>query len=88
MFQAIIDAFIDIVLFVPRWIFKLNVDVIEVLLGWLPVIDIQDPAVLASGIPGDVLYFTTMMELPYGLAAAGSALFARFVLRRIPLIGG
>lgn len=88
MFQAVIDALIDIVLFVPRWLFSLVVDVLEMLLTWIPEIDIQDPATLASGIGGDVLYFTTMMELPYGLTAAASALFARFVLRRIPFIGG
>lgn len=88
MFQSLIDALIDIVLFVPRWLFSLMVDVLELLLNWLPAIDIQDPASLSSGIGGDILYFTTMMELPYGLTAAGSALFARFVLRRIPFIGG
>lgn len=88
MFQSLVNAFIDIVLFVPRLFFSLFVDVIELLMSSLPVIDIYDPATLSSGIGGDILYFTTMMELPYGLTAAGSALFARFVLRRIPLVGG
>lgn len=88
MFQAIIDALIDIVLFIPRWMFSLIVDLLEILLSWIPAIDIHDPASLSSGIGGDILYFTTMMELPYGLTAAASALFARFILRRIPFIGG
>ena len=88
MLQALLDAWMDIILFVPRILFSAAVDAIEFMMTWLPVIDIQDPASLSSGIGGDILYFTTMMELPYGLTAAGSALFARFVLRRIPFIGG
>lgn len=87
MFQAAIDALINIVFFIPRWLFSVVVDVLELLLSWIPEIDIQDPATLSSGIAGDILYFTTMMELPYGLTAAATALFARFVLRRIPVIG-
>jgi hypothetical protein len=88
MFQAVIDALIHIVLFVPRWLFSVVVDLLELLLSWLPEIDIHDPATLSSGIGGDILYFTTLFELPYGLTAAATALFARFVLRRIPFIGG
>lgn len=88
MFQAVIDALINIVLFVPRWLFSIIVDVIELLMSWIPEIDIHDPASLSSGIGSDILYFTTLMELPYGLTAAATALFARFVLRRIPFIGG
>lgn len=88
MFQAVLDALIEIVLFIPRWIFSIIVDQLEAFLAWIPEIEIVDPATLASGIGGDVLYFTTMTEVPYGLTAAFTALFARFVLRRIPFIGG
>lgn len=88
MFQALIDGFIDIVLFIPRWLFSLVVDVLEMFLSWIPAIDMIDPSSAASGLGSDVLYFTTVMEVPYGLAAALSALLARFILRRIPFIGG
>lgn len=88
MFQALIDGLIDIVLFIPRWLFSIVVDLVELCLSWLPDIDINDPASLASGLGSDVLYFATVTEVSYGLTAAFTALFARFVLRRIPFIGG
>ncbi|WP_100638140.1 hypothetical protein [Marinobacter salexigens] len=88
MFQSFLDALIGIVLFIPRWLFSVVVDILELFLSWIPVIDMVDPVSASSGLGSDVLYFTTVMEVPYGLAAALSALTARFVLRRIPFIGG
>jgi len=85
MFQDLIDALIDIVLFVPRWLYAQIVDVVLLFLSWIPEIDIAD--VSGSGFGSDILYFTTIMEVPYGLTAVSTALFARFVLRRIPFIG-
>jgi len=87
MFQDIIDALIDIVLWVPRWLFSLIVDVLEMVIAWIPEIDMLDPSTVSSGMTSDMLYFTSLMEVPYGLTAIGTALFARFVVRRIPVIG-
>lgn len=37
--------------------------------------------------PSSVLFWTDMFQVPFGLAVMVAAMVARFVLRRIPLIG-
>lgn len=87
MIQKLIDALIDIVLFVPRLIYGWLVDVIELMLGWLPEIQVVDVQSLFNGLGGQLLYFLTVFEFGYGLTAVMTALIARFILRRIPFIG-
>lgn len=85
--QAVIDFWIEVVLLVPRIIFWAAFEVLELALDMLPAIDIVDPQTLSSGFTGDMVYFLTIMEFQYGLGAVTSALVARFLLRRIPVIG-
>ncbi|MBW0147501.1 DUF2523 family protein [Marinobacter arenosus] len=87
MIQKLIDALIDIVLFVPRLMFSLLVDAVELMLGWLPEIQIVDVQNVFNGLGGQLLYFLTVFEFGYGLTAIMTALIARFILRRIPFIG-
>tara|TARA_R110001592_G_scaffold44000_5_gene142079 strand:+ start:219 stop:482 length:264 start_codon:yes stop_codon:yes gene_type:complete len=87
MIQKLLDALIDIVLWIPRQLFGLLVDAVEMMLGWLPEIDIVDIERIFDGLGGDLLYFLTIMEFDYGVTAMMTALIARFVLRRIPFIG-
>ena len=42
---------------------------------------------LSSGLTADLLYFTTMFQVPFGLSVCVAAYSLRFILRRIPLIG-
>jgi hypothetical protein len=85
--QAILDAWLEIFLFLPRHIFSWSLSALEYAIDNLPVIDIVDPATLTSGFTGDLVYFLSIMEFDYGMGAVSTALMARFVLRRIPLIG-
>ena len=41
----------------------------------------------AFGLSSDVLFFTTLFQVPFGLGIVVTAYIARFVLRRIPIIG-
>ncbi|CAA0100613.1 Uncharacterised protein [BD1-7 clade bacterium] len=41
----------------------------------------------AFSLSSDILYFTTLFQLPAGLSLVVSAYTARFILRRIPVIG-
>jgi len=85
--QALLDAWLEIFLFFPRHIFSWSLSALEYAIDNLPVIDIVDPATLTSGFTGDLVYFLSIMEFDYGMGAVSTALMARFVLRRIPLIG-
>lgn len=87
IFQAVIDAWLWMVLLLPRIIFWAGLELLEGVINMLPPLDIVDPATLTSGFTGDLVYFLTIMEFAYGMAAVVSALLARFILRRIPLIG-
>jgi hypothetical protein len=87
MIQKLLDALIDIVLWIPRQLYGLLVDAVELMLGWLPEIDIVDLQGLFDGLGGQLLYFLTVFEFDYGLTAMMTALIARFILRRIPFIG-
>lgn len=87
MIQKLIDALIDIVLWVPRQLFGLLVDAVELMLTWIPEIHIVDVQGIFNGLGGQLLYFLTVMEFDYGMTAMMTALIARFILRRIPFIG-
>ena len=85
--QKLIDALIDIVLWIPRHLYSLIVDAIQLMLGWIPEIDIVDLQGVFDGLGGDMLFWLTVMEFDYGLTAMMTALIARFILRRIPGVG-
>ncbi|WP_417567718.1 hypothetical protein [Marinobacter sp.] len=87
MIQKLIDALIDIVLWIPRQLYSLLVDTVELMLNWIPEIDIVDLQGIFDGLGGQLLYFLTIFEFDYGITAMMTALIARFILRRIPFIG-
>lgn len=87
MLQKFLDALIDIVLFIPRLLFAGVVEIIELMLTWLPEIEVMDLQSLFNNLGGQILYFLTVFEFGYGLTAILTALLARFILRRIPFIG-
>lgn len=75
------------ILWLPRQIFALLVDLVELMMSWLPEIEIVDVQPIFDGLGGQLLYFLTVFEFDYGLTAIFTALIARFILRRIPFIG-
>lgn len=87
MLQSLIDAIIDIYLFLPRLIASLWVDLAVYLIQQVPEMEVVDPQQLINGLGGDLLWLLTIMEFQYGLTAMMTALGARFILRRIPGIG-
>lgn len=64
----------------------------QLLQGFLSLINvIPVPEFMANPanftLPGDVLYWTSLFKVGWGLSVVVSAYLARFILRRIPLIG-
>lgn len=43
---------------------------------------------LFSSIPGEVAYFLSFFQIAYGAKVVISAYITRFIIRRIPLMGG
>lgn len=64
------------------WLFTLAV---EFLIGLIPSADLSE---LFSGMPALGLHMMHWLQLPAGLVIFGGFLTARFLLRRIPFIGG
>lgn len=79
------EKLIDILLYVPRIIFSAFVDALIFLFNAIPVPEfIQN--LNFSGLDASA-YFLDAISFSYGIAIVLSALIARFLLRRIPLIG-
>lgn len=82
------EDLINIILFLPRFIYKNVVDALVFMLNSVqPPFTSQDVTTALNGVGGDVLYFLTMFEFQYGLTVIFTAYLARFILRRIPGIG-
>jgi len=86
MWDNFIQVIVDVLLWLPRMIYSLLADSIAFFMGLLPneSIDLQGAL---NGWSGDVLYFLTLFEIPFGVTLILTALGARFILRRIPVIG-
>ena len=80
------NLLLDIFLWVPRVIYESIVEGILYLVNLLPT-DPPDVQGAFTGWSGDILYFLTIFEVQYAISALFSAYIARFILRRIPLIG-
>lgn len=42
---------------------------------------------LFDGLPDSAWYFANLFQLPYGITIIVSAMFTRFIIRRLPVIG-
>ncbi|NBH74737.1 DUF2523 family protein [Rodentibacter pneumotropicus] len=42
---------------------------------------------LFNNLPNDIWYFLELLEIPFGISLYISAILARFIIRRIPVIG-
>lgn len=87
LLNSVLEFWVDVILLIPRLIFWSSMEILEVVIGWLNDEFSVDPSIYANSIPADVLYFLTIMQFHVGLPILAAALLARFILRRIPLIG-
>ncbi|MBU6955540.1 DUF2523 family protein [Hahella sp. HN01] len=88
LLESLLEAWLDVVLWLPRKIFEYVVDVVLYLINMIPVP--VDPKVLQTqlnSIDTGVLWFLSIAEFNYALTVIFAALLARFILRRIPGIG-
>ena len=86
-FDPILEFVLDIILFLPRLIFWAATELLELGLGLLPEFSSHDPSTYISGFTGDLLFFLSIAQFPYGVSVIMTALTARFILRSIPVIG-
>lgn len=71
-------------LFVWAWLKILGV--VASFIEWLPVPDFLQN-ISSFQLPDTVIYFTTLFQVPAGMAIIVSAYLSRFILRRIPVVG-
>lgn len=86
-FNKLTDWFLDLVLWIPRMIVSFVADVIETAMSWVPEIELASLQTALNGLGGEVLYFMNLFQAGYGITVVLGALAARFLLRRIPVIG-
>jgi hypothetical protein len=84
--DSFFQAFIDALLYIPRILLSWLFDGVLFLVNSLPQTNINLASSLAN-VGSDIGYFLAMMEFNYGISVIFGAYIARFLLRRIPVIG-
>ncbi|MCY1287098.1 hypothetical protein D9M70_360840 [compost metagenome] len=86
--DELVKFFLEWAEWIPKKLYSVVMDGIAKFFNAIPVPDFVHQAAGAfQGIPSTVMYFASMFELNFGLKIVLVALVARFILRRIPLIG-
>jgi hypothetical protein len=79
----------DVLMWLPRWTVDQVLSGLAALIQAIPVPSfINDFMTSAASLSGDVVWWLDLLQVQWGLSCMTTALIARFVLRRIPLIGG
>ncbi|MBD3657801.1 hypothetical protein [Marinobacter sp.] len=87
LLQSFLEFWVDVILLVPRLIFWVSLQLLEMVISVISDMLAIPPEALAASFPPDILYFLTMFQLHLGLPWVGTALLTRFIVRRMPLIG-
>lgn len=78
----------DLMLYLPKKWWADMLDALAAIIQALPVPDFVYQAANAfSATPPMIVFFANKFAVPEGIAMMLAALIARFILRRIPLIG-
>lgn len=78
----------DLVLALPLHLWVLVLGGLQAAVNAIPVPSFFSSAAnYVAQMPSSVAYFSSGMQIPYGLGVITTAWFLRWVLRRIPLIG-
>lgn len=86
MLDDLLQGLIDLLLWLPRFIYEMLSEAVVFFIDLIPEYSIDIQGALNSW-PADVMYFMGIIEADYGITAIFTALGARFVLRRVPVIG-
>jgi hypothetical protein len=79
LWQALQDA--------ALWVWRGILDAMATLLESLPIPEWAQAENALAGIPCEVAYFVEPLQLGFGIAVVGSAIFLRFLIRRLPIVG-
>lgn len=78
----------ECILWLPQYVVN---DVLTGISAWFATLEAPDfvanIASYSGGIPPSVVYFLSIMEFKFGVQVFLAALIARFLVRRIPVIG-
>ncbi|WP_230580710.1 DUF2523 family protein [Xenorhabdus bovienii] len=67
-------------------LFYITTEFIPIIIDWfLP--KSTNLAVLFSALPDSIWYFLNLLQFPLGVPMVISAMLARFIIRRLPIIG-
>lgn len=78
----------EYLLYVPKWCWQHLLEALQALVNAIPVPDAFGGFSSAIGnVPPGVVWFLDLVQFKFGVGVIGAAYLARFILRRIPLIG-
>jgi len=86
--QDAYDSFIDFLENFPQWVFSGICEAVVKFFEAIPVPQFfHDAGSAMQSIPPQVIFFTSMFRLDFGVTVVLLAYLIRFVIRRIPIIG-
>ena len=85
---AAVQWVFNLLLLLPLHLWVLLLGGLQLAVNAIPVPSFfADASSYVAQMPASVAYFSTAMQIPYGLGVITSAWLFRWILRRIPLIG-
>ncbi len=85
----LLDGIYDVLSDFAVWLIDVVLNAAMTLLEAIPAPDFfANVATYAGQIPSDVLFWVDPLEIPTGLSIIMSAYILRFIIKRIPFIGG
>lgn len=86
--QDFAEWLLDLLLFVPRWLWSQVLDALATFVESVPVPEAVSAWMTNAGsIPSTIVWFLTILEFKYGVSVIIAALVLRWQLRRIPFLG-
>lgn len=90
-FNKLLQFIYDVLMHATGYVVQMLLDGVLAFLNWLPVPDFVTTAVTSvqgvGSLSGGVLYFLNLFDVGFGFEVIFGALVARWLLRRIPVIG-
>jgi hypothetical protein len=86
--NSFLQFFKDFALYVPKWVLQHILEALTTIINAIPVpVAFADFANASGQFTGPVVWWLTLLQVPYGIGVIFGAMLARFLLRRIPFIG-
>lgn len=88
MLEDLLNGLVDVLLYVPRLLYKLIIDLIELIIPDDELVDIVTPVQDAVDmIPPDWLFVVHALQIPLGVTMVFGTILLMYLYKKIPFLG-